>query len=138
MSYPPFAFKPPGYVTVAGIARVDALIGGFAGAGGFVVATAAVVVVAATVVEVDSAAGDASTWTDADSELVVLDGRVRTVVGLSVVEVVGASAATTVSRSAGAAGVRATRNPIATRAVERIRARIVRCITLLVGSLLGV
>jgi hypothetical protein len=46
---------------VAGIARVDALIGGFAGAGGFVVATAAVVVVAANVVEVDSAAGDAST-----------------------------------------------------------------------------
>jgi hypothetical protein len=122
---------------VAGIARVDALIGGFAGAGGFVVATAAVVVVAATVVEVDSAVGDA-TWTDADSELVVLDGRVRTVVGLSVVEVVGASAATTESRSSGAAGVRATRNPIATRTVERIRARIVRCITLLVGSLLGV
>jgi hypothetical protein len=122
---------------VAGIARVDALIGGFAGAGGFVVATAAVVVVAATVVEVDSAVGDA-TRTDADSELVVLDGRVRTVVGLSVVEVVGASAATTESRSSGVAGVRATRNPIATRAVERIRARIVRCITLLVGSLLGV
>jgi hypothetical protein len=57
---------------------------------------------------------------------------------MSVVDVVGASAATTVSMSSGAAGARLTRNPIATRADERIRARIVRCITLLVGSLLGV
>jgi hypothetical protein len=112
------------------------MTGGPAGAGGFVVvvAGATVVDVAAVVGVVSTVVGVASTSVLAGA---VVDGRVRAV---AVVEVASsaasalsmevddaASAATWVSVCSGDWS-RVTTKPIATRAVERIRARTARCI----------
>jgi hypothetical protein len=122
----------------------EAIVGGLAVLGGFVVAVvevAAVVgVVAAPVVGVDSTVvevGSDCRFAGSASLEEVLS-RVLSVelVRSSLVVVVSAAAAMGDS-SPVADGVRATTKPMATRAVERIKARIVRCIDAPLEACLG-